>query len=191
MRNPVPAALLLLSLAACSEPVEPPRVGQAAPDFQLVADDGSEVSLADHRGQWVVLYFYPKDFSTGCTLEARNFQADFEKYRRLNTVILGVSMDSRESHERFCANQGLSFNLLSDPDGVVSTAYGSIKGAGNSRFSERNTFIVDPAGTIQRVYLSVNPSSHSGVVLGDLSRFQGVEPSRQSDFSVDRLLPGG
>jgi peroxiredoxin Q/BCP len=191
MQRTMPALLLLAALAACEEEVLPPRVGDAAPTFQLIADDGTEVSLSDHRGQWVVLYFYPKDFSTGCTIQARNFQRDIHKYGARNAVILGVGMDDPDSHARFCSAQGLSFRLLSDTEGVVSTAYGSIKGAGNSRFSERNTFVIDPEGTIQRVYLGVNPSTHSDAVLGDLARFQGVEPGRQGNFSVDRLMPGG
>jgi peroxiredoxin Q/BCP len=190
MRRLFPALALAAGLAACAEEVQPPRVGEAAPAFRLVADDGSEVGVADHRGRWVVLYFYPKDFSTGCTIQARNFQRDIAKYRDRNAVILGVSMDDRESHARFCSAQGLSFRLLSDPEGVVSTLYGSIRGAGNSRFSERNTFVIDPEGTIQRVYLGVNPSTHSDAVLGDLARFHGLQPGRQGELSLDRLVPG-
>lgn len=176
-------------LAACETEVKPPRVGVAAPAVGLVANDGSEVHIEDYRGQWVVLYFCPQDFSTGCTIQARNFQQDIEKYRARNAVILGVSMDDQATHARFIRSQGLEFKLLADTDGMVSTSYGSIRGAGNSRFSKRNTFIIDPTGTISRYYENVNPSTHSDAVLNELSRSQGMDPGRQR-LSPDRLLRG-
>jgi peroxiredoxin Q/BCP len=122
-------AFVVAALFACS-PVnavsEIPAVGAAAPTFKLVNNEGKEVSLNDFKGKWVVLYFYPKDFTSGCTLEARNFQRDLAKYDAANAVILGVSVDTAESHKEFCTKEGLNFKLLSDPEGKVSTEYGSV-----------------------------------------------------------------
>ena len=101
-----------------------PEVGTAAPDFQLTTNEGNKASLQEFRGKWVVLYFYPKDFTGRCTLEAHNFQRDLAKYEKLNAIVLGVSVDTADSHQSFCAKEGLSFKLLSDPDAKVSTAYG-------------------------------------------------------------------
>src|ERR1700726_1716535 len=102
-----------------------PEAGQPAPDFNLTTGDGSQASLKDYRGKWIVLYFYPKDFTSGCTLEAQNFQRGLAQYRNARAVILGVSVDSAQSHKDFCAKEGLNFKLLSDPDGKVSEQYGS------------------------------------------------------------------
>src|SRR5215468_8719459 len=103
-----------------------PTVGSHAPDFNLPTNEGKPASLKDYRGKWVVLYFYPKDFTSGCTLEAHNFQQDLTKYEQLNAVILGVSVDTAESHKDFCAKEGLNFKLLSDSNAAVSTQYGSV-----------------------------------------------------------------
>ncbi|HET9712817.1 MAG TPA: peroxiredoxin, partial [Pyrinomonadaceae bacterium] len=105
---------------------ELPAVGAAAPTFKLTSNEGKAISLADYKGKWVVLYFYPKDFTSGCTLEAKNFQRDLAKYDAANAVILGVSVDTAESHKEFCAKEGLNFKLLSDSDAKVSEQYGSI-----------------------------------------------------------------
>src|ERR1700687_5313634 len=103
-----------------------PASGSVAPDFSLSSEDGTQVSLKDYRGKWVVLYFYPKDFTTGCTIEAHNFQRDQAEYARRSAVILGVSLDSAESHKNFCAKEGLNFKLLSDTQHQVSKEYGSL-----------------------------------------------------------------
>jgi peroxiredoxin Q/BCP len=120
----------------------------------------------------VVLYFYPKDFTGGCTLEAHNFQRDLTKYEQKKAVILGVSVDSAESHKSFCAKEGLSFKLLSDPDAKVSTEYGSLMEYNGSKLSARNTFIIDPNGKIVKVFTGVKPSVHSDEVLGALEFLQ-------------------
>src|SRR5579862_2759666 len=104
----------------------PPVVGETAPDFTAPSQDGSSVSLREFRGHWVVLYFYPKDGTSGCTIEAHNFQRDLDKYERLNAVIVGVSVDSTGSHQEFCAKQGLKFKLVSDSDKAISRQYGSL-----------------------------------------------------------------
>ncbi|MCL1466062.1 peroxiredoxin [Argonema galeatum] len=146
-----------------------PPLNQPAPEFTLPTNTGNgEVSLSDYRGKWVVLYFYPKDFTSGCTLEARRFQQDLPKYMDRNTQILGVSADSVDSHAEFCDSEGLKFPLLADTDGKISKAYGSWLGY----LSVRHTFIIDPEGIIREEYTGVNPSSHSREVLSRLNELQ-------------------
>lgn len=154
---------------------DPPAVGDPAPEFTLVSNEGAEVSLDDYRDQWVVLYFYPKDFTRGCTIEAHNFQRDIERYEALNTVILGISVDSAESHDEFCAKEGLTFKLLSDEDAAVSENYGSVIGVGDVKLSARNTFVIDPKGVVARVFLKVKPNPHSDEVLAALVELQATE----------------
>jgi thioredoxin-dependent peroxiredoxin len=142
-----------------------PAVGALAPEFNLTTNEGKQVSLKDYRGKWVVLYFYPKDFTSGCTLEAHNFQRDIARYEQIGAVILGVSVDSAESHKNFCAKEGLSFKLLSDPDAKVSSEYGSVMEYNGSKLSSRNTFIIDPTGKVAKVFVGVKPAGHSEEVL--------------------------
>lgn len=149
-----------------------PKVGSAAPDFTLNSQDGKPVSLKDHRGSWVVLYFYPKDFTSGCTIEAHNFQRDQGQYKQKNAIVLGVSADSAESHKKFCAKEGLNFKLLADTDHKVSSAYGSLTNLGLAKFASRHTFIINPEGKIARVFTEVNPNKHSEEVLAALSELQ-------------------
>ena len=131
--------------------------------------DGSQVSLKDYRGKWVVLYFYPKDFTSGCTMEARNFQRDLAKYSDAGVVILGVSVDTAQSHKDFCAKERLNFKLLADPDAKVSTEYGSVMDYKGQKLASRNTFIINPNGDIAKVYTGVKPADHSEQVLKDLA----------------------
>src|SRR5277367_5633499 len=121
-----------------------PAVGTAAPDFTLNSQESKPVSLHDFRGKWVVLYFYPKDFTSGCTMEAHNFQRDLAQYQQKNAVILGVSVDSAESHQKFCTKEGLNFKLLSDPQHQVSDEYGSVMTYHDMTLSDRHTFLIDP-----------------------------------------------
>ena len=149
-----------------------PVAGSAAPDFSLSSQDGSQVSLKDFRGKWVVLYFYPKDFTSGCTLEAHNFQSDQAEYGRRNAVILGVSADSAESHKNFCTKEGLNFKLLADTAHQVSKQYGSLMNFGVAQISARNTFLIDPQGKIARAFSSVNPSRHSAEMLAAIDELE-------------------
>ena len=149
-----------------------PAVGKPAPDFSLTTSDGSKASLKDYRGKWVVLYFYPKDMTSGCTIEAHNFQRDLSKYESAGAVILGVSVDSAESHKEFCAKEGLNFKLLADTDAKVSEQYGSIMEYNGAKLSARNTFIIDPQGKIARVFEKVKPPAHSEEVLAALAELQ-------------------
>src|SRR5258708_35622179 len=149
-----------------------PAQGSAAPDFSLNSEDGNQVSLKDYRGKWVVLYFYPKDFTSGCTIEAHNFQRDQAEYARRNAVILGVSVDSAESHKNFCAKEGLNFKLLADTAHQVSKQYGSLMNFAVAQISARNTFLVDPQGKIARAFASVNPSRHSAEMLAAIDELE-------------------
>jgi peroxiredoxin Q/BCP len=155
-------------LSAKSMPVS----GAEAPDFSLSSQDGTQVSLKDFRGKWVVLYFYPKDFTSGCTIEAHNFQRDQAEFARRNAVILGVSVDSAESHKNFCAKEGLNFKLLADTSHQVSKRYGSLMNFGVAQISARNTFLIDPQGKIARAFSSVNPSRHSAEMLAAIDELE-------------------
>jgi len=149
-----------------------PQVGQPAPDFSLPSAEGPSVSLKDFKGKWVVLYFYPKDFTSGCTLEAQNFQRDLAKYQNDQAVIVGVSVDSAQSHKDFCAKEGLNFKLLADTDAKVVSQYGSVMDYKGAKMAARNTFIIDPNGKIAKVYTGVKPAEHSEQVLKDLAELK-------------------
>jgi peroxiredoxin Q/BCP len=171
--------LVLGILVICASAVlafavaEAPAVGSVAPDFTLTTNEGNQASLKDFRGKWVVLYFYPKDFTGGCTLEAHNFQTDLAKYQAANAVILGVSVDTAESHKSFCAKEGLTFKLLSDADMKVSDSYGSLmEYKPGMKLSARNTFIIDPQGKVAKVFMKVGPAGHSAEVLAALAELQ-------------------
>src|SRR3954463_5334892 len=157
----VMAFCALTSMAVGLTPGDPPAVGSVAPEFTLTTNEGNQSSLKEFRGKWVVLYFYPKDFTSGCTLEAHNFQADLDKYKAANAVILGVSVDTADSHKSFCAKEGLAFKLLSDTDTKVSDQYGSLMEYNGMKLSARNTFIVDPQGKIAKVFMKVSAGGHS------------------------------
>ncbi|HXQ98560.1 MAG TPA: peroxiredoxin [Candidatus Limnocylindrales bacterium] len=149
-----------------------PAAGTAAPDFTLPSQDGTPLSLSEFRGKWVVLYFYPKDMTTGCTIEAHNFQRDQPQYAQRNAVVVGVSVDTVDSHKEFCAKDGLNFRLLADTEHKVVKEYGSTMTFGTTEVAARNTFIINPQGTIERVYTSVNPNKHSEEVLAALDELQ-------------------
>ena len=150
-----------------------PQVGQSAPAFTLPSQEGTPVSLDHYKGKWVVLYFYPKDMTSGCTIEAHNFQRDLDKYRALNAVILGVSVDSVDSHKQFCAKDSLSFTLLSDSQKKVVQQYGSLGSFGPVQIAKRNTFLISPDGKIVKVWTGVNPNTHSQDVLATLGQMEG------------------
>jgi peroxiredoxin Q/BCP len=168
MKTSVLSALLLAVGVSAADTA--PQVGQAAPDFTLQSQDGSRVSLHDFKGKWVVLYFYPKDGTHGCTIEAHNFQRDLAKYQQNGAVIVGVSVDSTSSHQEFCAKQGLTFKLLADTEKAVSRQYGSLTSLLGYKISARNTFLVNPEGRIARVWTGVSPARHSAEVLAALTQ---------------------
>lgn len=166
------AAVAIFGYRAVHAADSAPAVGTTASDFTLNSQEGTPVSLHDFRGKWVVLYFYPKDFTSGCTMEAHNFQRDLAQYQDKNAVIVGVSVDTADSHKQFCAKEGLNFKLLSDADQKVSEQYGSIMTFGARKLSARHTFLISPDGTIKKVYLDVDPSKHSEEVLAALADLQ-------------------
>ncbi|MBP5974977.1 peroxiredoxin [Brasilonema sp. CT11] len=146
-----------------------PPINQSAPDFTLPTNTGNgKISLSDLRGNWVVLYFYPKDFTSGCTIEARRFQQDLPKYVEKKAQIIGVSADDIDSHAEFCDSEGLKFPLLADTTGAVSKAYGSWLGF----MSVRHSFIIDPQGIVRETFVKVNPVIHSKEVLARLEELQ-------------------
>src|SRR5580700_505387 len=149
-----------------------PGAGSAAPDFTLPSQESASVSLKDYRGSWVVLYFYPKGQTPGCTREAHNFQIDQPKYAERRAVVLGVSVDSANSHKKFCAKEGLNFRLLADTTGKVSRDYGSLTNLGVVKFAARHTFLIDPTGNVAQVFTSVDPVRHSDEVLAAIDRLQ-------------------
>ena len=178
MRKGMWIAVILGVVAACgfglkaNAASDTVQAGATAPNFTLPSQEDKPVSLSDYKGKWVVLYFYPKDFTGGCTLEAHNFQTDLAKYQAINAVILGVSVDTAESHKSFCAKEGLAFKLLSDPEAKVSNTYGSVMEIEGGKLSARNTFIINPEGKVAKVFMKVKPSGHSAEVLAALAELQ-------------------
>lgn len=164
--------LSLFAAATFLAAAEPPAEGTKAPDFTLKSQDGTPVHLHDFKGKWVVLYFYPKDMTTGCTIEAHGFQRDLAQYDAKNAVILGVSVDTVESHQQFCAKDSLTFKLLADDSKDVTAKYGSVMEMKGMTLAARNTFLIDPKGVIRKVYLKVNPTPHSAEVLGAITDLQ-------------------
>jgi peroxiredoxin Q/BCP len=146
-----------------------PSVGQVAPTFTLPSQDGSQISLDSFHGKWVVLYFYPKDMTPGCTIEAHNFQRDQAKFDAANAVILGVSLDTPDSHKQFCTKEGLTFRLLADPEHKVVDAYGSLGSFATFKIANRNTFLIDPQGKIVKEWTKVDVSHHSDEVLAAIA----------------------
>ena len=145
-------------------------VGSVAPNFTLPSQEDKPVSLSDYKGKWVVLYFYPKDMTSGCTIEAHNFQRDQSKYDALNAVVLGVSLDTVESHKTFCTKDSLTFKLLADPDHKVIQAYGvPIKSFGPVHYADRDTFLISPEGKVVKQWEVKDIQAHSGEVLAAIA----------------------
>ena len=163
------AALAVFAIAAGV-----PDVGTVAPNFKLKSQDGNAISLSQFRGKWVVLYFYPRDMTKGCTIEAHNFQRDQEKFTAANAVVLGVSVDSTDSHQQFCTKEGLTFKLLADTEFKASEEYGTLTNHGDVKYSKRYTFIIDPTGKIAWVNADVDAdiNGHSEQVLAELAKLK-------------------
>lgn len=139
-------------------------VGSTAPEFTTVDDEGNSVSLSDFRGKTVVLYFYPKDDTPGCTKQAQSFRDNFAEYQEQEMVVLGVSQDDQASHQKFKEKYGLPFQLLVDSDGAITQAY-DVDGGG---YAKRVTYIIDGNGTIAQVDSNVNTSTHATDVLANI-----------------------
>ena len=166
------AVALAAAVTLFADAPKTPEVGKAAPSFSLPSQDGKPVSLTDLKGKWVVLYFYPKDFTGGCTLEAQNFQKDLDKYTSRNAAIVGVSVDTVDSHKGFCTKESLNFKLLADTEHKVTESYGSVMEYGGHTLAARNTFLIDPSGVVRKSYVGVKPAGHSAEVLADLDALQ-------------------
>lgn len=153
---------------------ETPKVGSFAPDFDLLDQNGKQQRLKDYSGKWVVLYFYPKDDTPGCTKEACNFRDDYFRIRGLGAVVMGVSLDDVSSHKEFAEKYHLPFSLLSDSKKVVAEAYNVLRGFGPVSYSSRQTFIIDPEGKIAKHYENVRPRQHATEIVNDLKNFIGA-----------------
>ena len=165
------AAALALSLAGAAFAADPPAVGVPAPAFKLQDQTGKSHELSDYKGRWVVLYFYPKDNTPGCTTQACEFRDNIFAYRELGAVILGISVDDVASHKAFSEQHSLPFPILADNDKSVTTAYGTLKDyVGIAKMARRDTFIIDPQGRIAKHYQDVKPAGHSEIVLADLKQ---------------------
>ncbi len=164
-----------------------PAVGELAPTFTLSSQDGSQIALESYRGKWVVLYFYPKDMTSGCTIEAHNFQRDLPQFEARDAVILGVSEDTASSHRQFCAKEGLTFRLLADTRHQVAAAYGSLGSFAGIPIAHRNTFLIDPTGRIAEVWTNVNPSTASAVVLAAIPVSVSSAPPAARNLSIEPL----
>jgi peroxiredoxin Q/BCP len=164
---------LLLGLLAPAYADEPaatlPQVGQKAPDFRLQDQNGKWHTPADHQGHWVVLYFYPKDFTPGCTTEVCAFRDDVAKLRQQGADVLGVSLDDVKSHAEFAAKYHVPFPLLSDADSKTAQAYGVLASKMGFKYARRTTFLIDPQGRVAKVYEDVDPEKNSAQVLADLA----------------------
>lgn len=166
-------AIALFSLQALA--ADQPVVGEPAPEFELADQEGQLHSLEDYRDRWVVLYFYPKDETPGCTTEACEFRDNIFAYREMNAQILGVSLDDIESHKAFSENHDLPFPLLADADGSVADAYGVKTKMFGMTVAKRQTFIIGPDGTLAKHYGNVTPATHSAEVLADLESLRTAE----------------
>jgi peroxiredoxin Q/BCP len=163
---------LILLASVLLMAAEPPAVGSAAPDFTSISQEGTPISLHDFKGKWVVLYFYPRDMTQGCTIEAHNFQRDLAQYQQKNAVILGVSVDSVDMHKEFCTKESLTFKLVSDTSHDVTSKYGSLTEMKGTAIAARNTYLIDPQGVVRKVWLKVNPNPHSEEVLAAIAEMQ-------------------
>ena len=156
------------------------EVGKPAPEFELYDQQQRKHHLKDYVGKWLVLYFYPKDDTPGCTIEACAFRDDYHRIRALDAEILGVSLDSIESHAQFATGQRLPFPLLSDPEGAVAAAYGSLLALGPVKLARRHTIIIDQRGHIARIYRRVDPKRHSAQIIVDLQELQSKSNQRNN-----------
>jgi peroxiredoxin Q/BCP len=172
MKTPIKglAGILCLALGALGSADAEVVVGQPAPDFRLQDQNGNWHTLEQYRGQWIALYFYPKDNTPGCTKEACAFRDNIFAFEEIGAVILGVSLDDSASHAQFAEKYSLPFSLLADTEGKTAKAYGVLGRLAGFRMAKRQSFLIDPEGRISRHYEKVDPTRHSEDVLADLKQ---------------------
>lgn len=168
---------MLLICAGAAAPASEVTLGGMAPDFRLQDQNGEWHTLAQHRGQWVALYFYPKDDTPGCTKQACAFRDNIFAFNKEGAVILGVSVDDVESHKAFAEKHGLPFTLLADADKAVTKEYGVLKSYGVMELAKRETFLIDPQGRVAKHYESVDPEQNSKIVLEDIKELKSSQGS--------------
>ncbi len=169
-RVPIFLASIILMFFSIATMAGPPKVGEQAPDFSLPDQVGKMHALLDYRGKWLVLYFYPKDDTPGCTTEACSFRDGYLQIKTLGAQVLGVSVDDTMSHKAFADAHALPFPLLADTDGKVAASYGALNDFKLVKFAKRETFLIDPQGIVRKVYLKVNPDRHAAEVTADLKQ---------------------
>ncbi|MDE2342494.1 MAG: peroxiredoxin [Betaproteobacteria bacterium] len=177
--KPIIHRILALALAGAllggaAQAAELPRVGQPAPPFSVEDQNGKVQHLSDYQGHWLVLYFYPKDETPGCTTEACAYRDDIQKIHKLGAAVVGVSIDDASSHAEFAQHHHLPFPLLADKDGTVARLYGSERSLLGLKIARRNTFIINPQGRIAKVYESVDAASNPGEVIADLTALESA-----------------
>ena len=166
-------AVLALALPNMALAADMPPVGAPAPSFTLPSQDGSPVSLDSFHGKWVVLYFYPKDQTSGCSLEAHNFQRDLPKYNALNAIVLGVSLDTVDSHRVWCTKDSFTFKMLADPEHKVVDQYGvPLMSHAGADYASRDTFLISPDGKIMKMWQVKDIPGHSAEVLSTIQSFK-------------------
>ncbi|NND43870.1 MAG: peroxiredoxin [Xanthomonadales bacterium] len=171
------ASALILTL--CAIPLlasDPPAIGSPAPAFHLQDQDGEWHDLEDYRGSWLAIYFYPKDDTPGCTTEACNFRDNIYAFEAIGAKVVGLSVDDVDSHKDFSDKYKLPFTLLADPEGETARAYGVLRDLKLVKMARRESFIVDPEGTVVRHYEDVDPETHTAEVLDDLQELMQGAP---------------
>ena len=159
-----------------------PKVGDAAPNFSAVSTGNKTIKLDDYRGSWVVLYFYPKAFTRGCTIESCGFRDNFKELTKLNVVILGVSFDNIEKQEEFKKANELPFDLISDSDKSIAKSYNSVGFAG--LYAKRKTFLIDPKGNIAYIFEKVDTGTHPKDIIKELENLAKDKVNRQPEGNL-------
>ncbi len=167
------SAIAAIGLAGSVFAGETPAVGEAAPDFKLQDQDGEWHELADYRGQWLAVYFYPKNDTPGCTTEACNFRDNIYQFQAIDAAVVGISVDDVDSHKAFATKYKLPFTLLADTGGEVSDRYGVLRDFKLTKLASRQSFLVDPQGNVAKHYDDVDPETHTQDVLADIQSLRG------------------
>lgn len=172
--------LITTSLLVCAG--DPPQVGSTAPGFKLQDQNGEWHELADYRGKWLAVYFYPKDDTPGCTTEACSFRDNIYAFKGIGAEVVGISVDDVDSHKEFSTKYKLPFTILADIGGQTSDAYGVLRDYKSMQIASRQSFLIDPNGIVVKHYDEVDPESHTGQVLADLQKLmaEGTQASDQT-----------